>query len=657
MIIEVSILNGFSKPLSYSLPLKLKNNVFIGSIVQVPLRTTIVAALVIGYKNSSKKRLPFKLKEVIDVEPLPEDKTYYPLIQKLAFHYQTSPIHFAKRIRDFIKKQKQNSTHKEIKKQKKDSLTTIDLTSEQMKAYMFINSYLKKQTFCPTVLHGVTGSGKTEIYKKLIQSAKTYNKSTILLLPEVTLALQFQNIMQNELPTNIPIYGFHSAATLKEKRALWETLVNKKPTLIIGVHLPILLPIHNLGAIIIDEEHDQGYQEKKHPKVNTKHAALIKAKLNDIPIIFGSATPSLATLHNVKTKNWPFFQIKKRFAGAFPSIKTVSLLNKKKRPNFWITKELEHAIQDRLAMQEQSILFLNRRGFSFFVQCSSCSFVFSCCNCSVSLTLHENNQLFCHYCSSTTKLPFCCPSCQKDSKTFLKKGVGTQQIVNIIQKIFPLARIARADHDTTKNRRSWRTTMEQFTQGDIDILIGTQTITKGFHFPNVTLVGILWADLNLHFPFYNAAETTLQQLIQVAGRAGRSKKESLVIVQTMTEHPIFSHLNETDYLTFYAYEIKNRTTIGYPPIRQLAEIELKSSDELLLEQEAMKLKNALLLHKQCPHLLILGPAKPPVSRIKNIYSRKLYLKGKSLNDLTNLFQSIKLPDYSSSIFFTPNPMC
>jgi len=320
----------------------------------------------------------------------------------------------------------------------------------------------------------------------------------------------------------------------------------------------MILPIANLGLVIVDEEHESGYQEKKHPKINTKDAAIIRSNMTGCPIILGSATPSISSLFNVKTKKWKFFQLKKRFAGTFPKIRTVFLNTKKFRKNFWISKELEDAIREKIASKEQVIIFLNRRGFSFFVQCKNCSFIFQCQNCSVSLTLHKDKRLTCHYCQYAIFQPERCPECKKHEKQFIKKGIGTQQVVTIIEELFPAAKIARADLDTTIRKKLWSQTIHDFEQGNIDILVGTQTITKGFHFPNVTLVGILWADLNLHFPIFNATETTLQQLIQVAGRAGRQHNESEVIVQTMSNHPVFNYLNETDYLKFYSSEIEKK---------------------------------------------------------------------------------------------------
>ncbi len=655
MYIQVKLLNGYRQALWYKIPLNWQYPITIGTVLRVPLRNQIVPAIVILQQKQSPKT-SFAIKEVNAPELFPTDHNYFTFIKRLSAYYQFEPVHCIKRIAHFLhKKTKKNLsletvTHYENK-------INVQLTQEQQNVCDFIKPHIDNPIFSPTVLHGVTGSGKTEVYKQLIMHAHKYNKTTILLLPEVTLAIAFEKRLWQELGGVISIFGFHSGCTPKEKRLLWQHVLTEKPILIIGVHLPVLLPISNLGLIIIDEEHDVGYQEKKHPKINSKDAAIIRARMYNIPILFGSATPSLQTLYNVKKRGWHFFQLKKRFSGAFPKIVTTLLTDKKQRKQFWISQVLYRAIKDRIAKKEQVIIFINRRGFSFFVQCKMCSFTFTCSACSVSLTLHKNNTLICHYCGINRGLPKTCPECKADEDNFLKKGIGTQQVVTILQKLFPQAQTARADLDTTIKKKKWEQTLHEFMQGNIDILVGTQTITKGYDFPNVTLVGILWADLNVHFPFFNAAETTLQQLIQVAGRAGRKKDESTVIVQTMGDHPVFSYLNEINYLSFYRIELEKRALLGYPPCKRLAEIEIKSPDEAIIEKESFQIAAQLRILKRQKNMQvqILGPAKPPVHKIKHTYVRKMYLKSGSMHDLIILFQSIKTSNYTSSIFFVPNP--
>lgn len=661
MFINVRLLNGFKENLLYSIPSDWEHKPVIGSIVHVPLRARVVQSVVIQTFAEKPSDITFAIKAAHSLETFPGDKHYFTFIEQLAQYYQLESLYFLKRIRQFLHQNEKEitniSVHHAQQKNTSDN-KQIQLTNEQQKVSDFLMPHIQNPTYTPTVLHGVTGSGKTEVYKRAIEHAIQCGKTVLLLLPEVTLAVAFTHRLRKELSTAISLYSFHSASTAKEKKLLWQSVVSNQPIVIIGVHLPIFLPIANLGLIIVDEEHEIGYQEKKHPKINSKEAAIWRAQLYNVPILLGSATPSVQTLHNVKTKGWHFFQLKERFGGSFPVIKTVLLTDKKQRKNFWISDMLYAAITDRLAKKEQTIIFLNRRGYSFFVQCKPCSFIFSCPTCSVSLTLHDNQLLTCHYCAYMLQQPRVCPQCKASESEFLKKGIGTQQVVTILQKMFPHASIARADMDTTSKKKQWQETVERMYSGEIDILIGTQTITKGYDFPKVTLVGVLWADLNLNFPIFNAAETTLQQLIQVAGRAGRQCADSLVIVQSMQNHEIFGYLNEIDYLSYFAHALESRVAVGYPPCKRLVEIELKYGCETTIEREANMLVDNLcqIRAQKTLDIQILGPAKPPVHTIQNVHSRKIYLKADAMSQIIGLFQAINMKRYVCSIFFTPNPV-
>jgi primosomal protein N' (replication factor Y) len=668
MFIRVRLLNGLPEPLWYSVPTDWSYGPLSGLIVQVPVRNRIIPALVIDEHTTKPHNLTFELKDIHGLEPLPADEHYLSFLKKLGEYYQIDALHFIKRIHHFLINKKESfdtflktktlrMSGGDEKETTHSTESSVILTDEQKKVCDFIAPNIGKNIYLPTVLHGVTGSGKTEVYKHLFLDALSKNKTSLLLLPEVTLAIAFENRLKQELP-DMPIYGFHSGKTPKEKNAVWTNLNNKTAMILIGVHLPVLLPIPNLGVIVVDEEHEVGYQEKKHPKINSKEAAIMRAQEARIPILLGSATPSISTLYNVKTKKWAFFQLKKRFSGTLPTVQVVSLTENKNRKQFWVSKELEAAIKDRLAKNEQTIIFINRRGFSFFVQCKSCTFIFSCTNCSVSLTLHEDDRLVCHYCGVSHMLPRTCPDCKSSADDFLKKGIGTQKVVTILQKMFPQATIARADLDTTTKKKVWQQTIADMGDNKINILVGTQTITKGFHFPHVTLVGVLWADLHLGFPVYNAAETALQQLIQVSGRAGRNHEQSTVIIQSMADHELFKHLNEIDYLQFYAREMILREELSYPPAARFAELELKHSNEKKLETDTNNLIDCLYAYAKKTDLpvTILGPAKPPVSKIKAIHSRKIYIKAAEFADIAQLCKQINRKQYYSSIYFTPNPL-
>jgi len=652
MFLKVKLLDGppqlfwYKAPASWQEPL-------LHSIVKVPLqrRTTLATVMQV---SATQPDVSFVIRQALSQEQLPADPFYAEFIKTLSNYYHLSSEFALRRLQHFLRSEQQET---EISSSEHQGSQIPLLTQEQQTICNFLYPHIKTPQYTPALIHGVTGSGKTEVYKTLMLYALADNKTILFLIPEVTLAVAFEQRLKKELPEYAHIiFGFHSATPVSQKRVLWDCLLQKKPIIIVGVHLPVLLPVPNLGLIIIDEEHDVGFQEKKHPKINTKEAALLRAHTYNIPIILGSATPSVSSWYNVNHKNWHLFKLTKRFAGALPKVHTIHLPSEKKRPHVWISNLLYKALVDRLARKEQSIIFINRRGFCFFMQCNSCQEIINCTNCSVSLTVHLPNILRCHYCGFECVQPASCPTCKQAD--FLKKGIGTQQMVSILQQLLPNARIARADLDSTVNRKKWQQTLSAFEKGDIDILVGTQTITKGYHFTNVTLVGIIWADLNLHMPLFNAGETTLQQLIQVAGRAGRQHPDSLVVVQTMVNHPIFNHINEIDYAHFCEQEIANRALLQYPPHARLAEIELKNADEQLLIKEAQQLANKLhaLVQEKNLSVQILGPAEPIVQKIKNVFSRKIYLKGYNFNEIAMVWGDIRQINYKSLLFFTPNPL-
>jgi len=655
MYVKIKLLKGFEKTLTYKIPEKFKNINLLNKIIKVPIRKSLENGLVVEQFKTLEKKVTYSIREIIDLESFPNDAHYNKFIKKISSYYILEPITFYRRIRNFFRLKK--ISMKELchsdKKHEETNNRPVLLTDEQKESVNYLKNKINENVYCTTLIHGVTSSGKTEIYKKIIEHAFARGKSSILMLPEVSLAVEFTNILRNEILKNIKIYGFHSAVSNKEKGDLWQELLAGNPLLIIGVHLPTTLPISNLGLIIIDEEHDQGFQEKKHPKINSKEVALIRAKEYGFPIVLGSATPSLQSIHNTQTKDWKYLSLKNRFQGAFPKTVVVKIRKIERRKNFWITPELEKAIKDRLLKNEQTMIFINRRGESFFIKCSECGFVFRCVDCSVSLTVHSDNMIKCHYCAYQIEKPKKCSNCS-NKKDLIQKGIGTQRAARILEKLFPRATVARMDFDTTTNKRKSQETINKFKNNEIDILVGTQTITKGYHFPSMTLVGILWADIDLSIPFFNAAEITLQRILQVAGRAGRESKESLVIVQTMLDHPIFSYLNEKDYKKFCDYELKYRKELNYPPYKRFVEIEIRNQDEKCLEIEAKIIADKLrLIGKE--NIIVLGPAPPPVHKIKKMFSRKIYLKSSSYREIIAAYKIIMKSKFESSIFLTPNP--
>jgi primosomal protein N' (replication factor Y) len=640
----VRCLSGYRSALLYSLPELLQSDIVPGSLVTVPLQKRSTSALVEQVIDVLPTSASFKIRPVNNIIALPSDKKFHSFARLLADTYCCPVTHIYERVYRFLR-EKIADYDVQPSIIERDDTAHIALTEEQQAIVDYLVPALDAQRYAPTLIHGVTGSGKTEVYKRLIVYACRQKKSVILLLPEVTLAEQFYYLLSRQLPS-ISMFRFHSACSMPERKTLWQAIMNRQPVVIIGVHMPIFLPLVNLGLIIIDEEHEQGFVEKKHPRFNSKELALLRARHYKIPVVLGSATPSISSLYNIKRRGWKLFSITKRFSGAFPQIKKVSLLERspRKRRFFWVSQELEEAVRQTLAKKEQVIIYLNRRGFSFFVQCKSCGVSVNCPSCSVSLTYHrlrdDEEILRCHYCDHKEQFKSWCNDCSATTE-FLKKGLGTQQVVSVFTTLFPEASIARADLDSTTKKKAWRQTVEAFEQGDIDILIGTQTVTKGYHFPGVTLVGILWADLSLHFPSYIASETTLQQLIQVAGRAGRQRNESTVIVQILNDHSIFNYLNERSYLSFCEEELKTRALLGYPPVQRLATIELRHNNVERLDADADQLYQDLenFCEENKLDVTLRGPTVPVVYKIRNYEMRHIIIKSSYFDVIKKLIQS------------------
>lgn len=648
MFLLVSLLNGFQKQLTYKAPASWSGNL-LGRLVRVPLRNRTELA----YIEQTFSQIPsetFTIREALSLHDY-DDEVYRSYIAHLSDYYAVGPKEIYYRIKNAFSLKETEILPEETIEQS----STVQLTPEQQEAVDKIFPDITTNEFKATLIHGVTGSGKTEVYKKLILEACKQKKTSLLLVPEVSLAVHLFNRLTQDanFASLCPVFSYHSATSAADKKIVWQHIQTGTPLVIIGVHLPVLLPIKKLGIIIIDEEHDPSFQEKKHPKIHTREAALLRAYHYKIPIVLGSATPSIESLHCVKTKGWRYIQLHNRYTGVIPTIEFVTLPEDKKRQSFWISTLLQKAIAERLVNKEQVIIYINRRGYSFFIQCKDCSNIINCPACSVSLTLHDNTQLRCHYCSYVQQAPSKCPECKAPEASLLKKGIGTQQMVTILQKLFPTARIARADLDTTVNKKRWQDTMHRMLNNEIDILVGTQTITKGYHFPKVTLVGVIWADIQLSIPSYKAVEQTLQQLIQVAGRAGRASSNGRVIIQSMMDYPFYTFIDEVKYTQLYDYEAEHRSVALYPPWIRFAELEIRHENEAILNTEASSIVQEIISLSQS-NATVLGPTLPPVHKINHMHIRKIYLKSSSLRAIRGIYDVICSKKWKSSLYFNPH---
>lgn len=503
----------------------------------------------------------------------------------------------------------------------KDSAKTLTIEQENI-IREYINSDDKM-----FLLKGVTGSGKTEVYMKLVERVLLEGKSAIILVPEIALTPQMIERFKGRFGVNVAL--FHSKLSDGERFDEWFRVKEGKSKVIVGARSAIFLPAKNLGLIIIDEEHENTYKSEQNPKYQTKEVAEYLSELKGCKVILGSATPSIETYYRALTGEMKFLELNSRVDNkAMPPMKVIDMRNELKGGNKSLfSRELFIAIQERLKRKEQIILFLNRRGFSTFVSCRSCGYVFKCNECDISMTYHKNGLLICHYCGKTKREPRECPKCHSKYVKFF--GAGTQRVEEEVKKYFNNAGILRMDVDTTRDKHSYERIYNTFKNGEADILIGTQMVSKGLDFKNVTLVGILAADMSINIPDYRAAERTFQIITQVAGRAGRGDKQGEVLIQTYTpQHYSLQYAVNYDYEGFYEKEFTVRAMMKYPPFGKLLLINGTSKKEDLLKNFMHKITMMIKpLVESCLDIEILGPIPCMISKLKENYRWQIVIKG------------------------------
>lgn len=537
------------------------------------------------------------------------------------------------------------------------------LSPTQQDAYNQIQfSFLKKNV---TLLHGVTSSGKTEIYIHLIRQALEQKQQVLYLLPEIALTVQIMQRLQHVFGNRLGIY--HSKYSDAERVEIWQKQLSRNPyDVILGARSAVLLPFQRLGLVIIDEEHETSYkQQDPAPRYHARSAAIILAQMFGAKTLLGTATPSLETYHNAKTGKYGLVELFERYKGIeLPEIKVVDIkdLQHRKMMNGPFSPLLLTKVREALERGEQAILFQNRRGYAPMIECKQCGWVPHCQHCDVSLTLHRNlNQLTCHYCGYTYQVPTECPAC--GCKELRTKGYGTEKIEAEVHEIFPEARIARMDLDTTRSRHAYERLISDFSSGRTNLLIGTQMISKGLDFDKVSVVGILNADNMLNYPDFRAYEHAFMMMAQVSGRAGRKGRRGLVILQTKSpDNPVIQQVVRNDYPAFYRSLIAERQQFHYPPYYRLIYVYLKHRQDALVESASVELSSRL---RQWFGTRVIGPDKPAVAKVKSLSIRKLVMKlelGLNMTDVRKylaLAQQQMLQDkrYSSlQIYYDVDPL-
>ena len=523
--------------------------------------------------------------------------------------------------------ERQVSRLKEFKAQV--DVSTIQLTAAQQKAYDQIKEGFEEQR--PVLLHGVTSSGKTEMYIKLIQEAIDEGKQVLYLLPEIALTAQIINRLKQYFGDRLGVY--HSRYGANERVEVWQQVrdfaQNKgaQRQIIIGSRSAIFLPYSDIGLIIVDEEHDSSFKQvDPAPRYNARDAAVVLGAMHHAKVLLGSATPSYESYYNALNGRYRLVELAERYGGVqMPEIILSDMRVERRRKTVQADfgSVLLDAVKETLEEHNQSILFQNRRGFSLRIECDDCHYVPQCINCDVSLIYHKNqNVMRCHYCGYTTNVPAECPNCH--STNIKMHGFGTEKVEEDLKTILPEAKVARLDLDTTRSRNDYQSILEDFQDKETDILVGTQMVTKGLDFDSVKVVGILNADNMLSFPDFRAHERSFQLMAQVAGRAGRKGKQGKVIIQTYEpSHPVLQDVLRNDFKGLYDKQMLTRQQFGYPPFYRIVMIRLKHKDYQKLNPAATALASMLRpIFKQD----LLGPEYPMVSRIKNLYIKQMMVK-------------------------------
>lgn len=534
------------------------------------------------------------------------------------------------------------------------------LNEEQQRAYDAISFCIENNEPTKSLIYGVTGSGKTEIYMQLIGKAVNLGKTAIMLVPEISLTPQMVDRFLARFGDNIAI--LHSKLSIGERYDEWQKIAEGKAKIVIGARSAIFAPVKNLGIIIIDEEHDMSYKSDMAPRYHAKDLAKYITEKASCPLVLGSATPDISTYKQALDNEIAIFKLTKRAnESSLPEVELVDLRYELSQGNkSMLSLNLQREIKENLENKKQTILFLNRRGYSTFVLCRECGEPVKCPNCNISLTYHKfENALKCHYCGFQMPVVKKCPNCQSDKVKYF--GTGTQKLEDEIHKIFPEASTIRMDIDTVSKKNSHEEILNKFKNENIDILIGTQMVVKGHHFPNVTLVGVIAADGALNIEDYNASQKTFQTLVQVAGRAGRESEKGRVIIQTYNpDHYAISYATKQDYELFYNAEIALRKMLKYPPFCDIIMIRFVGKNINDIES----LSNAVYSNLQnlidTSNTFVYKPFPSPVDKIKNKYRWRIILKGKVNNKMLNtIYKALEvkhIEGVSISVDINPNNM-
>ncbi|MGM0756682.1 MAG: primosomal protein N' [Bacillota bacterium] len=517
---------------------------------------------------------------------------------------------------------------------------SLDLTTEQAAAAKHIHQAVSDHQHETFLLHGVTGSGKTEIYLQTIDHVLQKGKEAIVLVPEISLTPQMVQRFKERFGSNVAV--LHSGLSTGEKYDEWRKIHRKEVKLVVGARSAVFAPFENLGMIIIDEEHESSYKQEEMPRYHAKDVAIERARRHQCPVVLGSATPSLETYARAKKGVYTLLTLKQRVnQQQMPHVSVIDMREELRNGNrSMFSEELMLRLKEVLERKEQAVLFLNKRGYSSFVMCRDCGYVEQCPHCEISLTYHRyQKRLKCHYCGHEAPVPAECPECHSEHIRYF--GTGTQRVEEELTKVLPEARVIRMDVDTTSRKGAHEKLLTSFGNKEADILLGTQMIAKGLDFPDVTLVGVLSADTSLHIPDFRSSEKTFQLLTQVSGRAGRHEKAGSVIIQSYTpSHYSIELTKQHDFEAFYEQEMLHRRHQSYPPFYFLAMVTVSHEEVTKAAHVADQIVQFLKMNC-APNARILGPAASPIAKIKDRYRYQCVIKYKRENELASLLRKIQ----------------
>ena len=632
---------------TYRIPKELHTSVFVGCPVFVSFGTIKrkVKAYIIDLRDS----IDFdrdKIKDILSIVDLdiPAGRNLLSLAIYMKKHYGVTfskAISTVMPVKNKLKRKTQDSKSAFFNIEKQDNQDKI-LNEAQKLIYNSFCSDYDNNDFKTYLIHGITGSGKTLVYINMIKKVLSMRKQAIVLVPEISLTYQLVKNFISIFGDRVAI--LNSKLSKGERVKEFEKVLSHEADIIIGPRSALFTPFDNLGIIIIDEEHDNAYKSETVPRYDTRDLAVKLSQISKCSLVLASATPSPETYKKAIEGEYKLFKLKARAnkSAILPKIHIVDLRKELENGNRSIfSNKLKELIEDRLNKKEQIILFMNRRGLSGFVSCRSCGYVIKCPHCDVSLTLHNNNKLYCHYCGYNTIMPSLCPSCK--SPYIAGFGFGTQKLENMTKKIFPSARVLRLDQDTNKSKDDSINIMKNFSRGDADILIGTQMIVKGHDISNVTLVGIVAADASLYINDYTSAQRTYELVTQASGRAGRAEKVGEVVIQTYNpEHYALQACLQNDYNLYYDNEIIYRQLAMYPPIIHILGIQLSVKDEEVLEDVTTKYVSILVAKaNKISGLNIIGPVRANIYKLRDYFRKIIYVKHSDYDILTKIKEDIE----------------